>query len=395
MAILANTARRCAQIVPVQSFLIVLAATGLLLPAVADARKVVQVSSVPELYKEVNDAKNVGALLLLAPITYRLDPTALNGGRLELQRDMGLQGMSGNPASTVIDASALTKASFTSGDLATGAVRLGRGTNSLLLLTVQNATNGASAITTDLVDLSVPAHVQITSVIARNNKRGLDVRNINADAAGRALTIDITTSVFTANTTPPGQGIRIANINAPGASIRANLSANQSYGNVAGCLSANLDTTDSDIVINSSADRFTGNGNGCVFIAGLRQGVEAVFDNSLTVTASASTFRSNTGALPAVFPMPGGIIAIGGQNVDSVNPSSDNKLAIDLLAVTMGDNHGTDITGFGAYSDGPLPAGTDNAVVLRLLATRASNNTIVDSVPNDPTDTNTIDVFPY
>ena len=391
MAIVANTARRAAHLVPVRLFVVVLAIAGLLLPTVTEARKVVLVSSTPQLYKEVNDVNNAGALLLLSPVTYRLDPTAPNGGRLELQRDMGLQGMSG--AGTVIDASALTKASFMSGDLATGAVRLGRGNNSLLLLTVQNATNGASGITTDLIDSPGPAHVQITSVTARNNKRGLDVRNI--DAPGRALTIDITTSVFTANTANPGQGIRIANIRAPGASIRANLSANQSYGNVAGCLAANLDTTDSDIVINSSADRFTGNGNGCVFIAGLRQGVGAVSGNSLTVTASASTFRSNTGALPSVFPVPGGIIAIGGQNVDSVNPSSDNSLAIELLAVTMGDNHGTDITGFGAYSDGATPAGLDNTVVLRLLATAASNNTIEDSVPPDPSGSNTIDVFRY
>jgi hypothetical protein len=376
----------------IRSCVVGLSVVILVAPDVADARKVILVTSTTQLYGEVNNADNMGALLVLSPMTYWLDPNAQNGGRLELQRDMGLQGMSADPTATIIDARNLTKDSYAAGALTTGAVRLGRGNNSLSLLTVQNATNGASGITTDLVDTSIPAHVQITSVLARNNTRGLDVRNIGSTMAGRTLTVDITTSVFMGNTLGPGQGIRIVNVRAPGAVIQANLSANRSTGNVAGCLSANLDTSGSDIVINSSADQFTGNGNGCVFIGGLRLGPAEVTGNSMTVKASASAFRDNAGPLPSALPLPGGIIAIGGQNVDAMNSASDNSLSIDLFSVKMGNNQGVDISGFGAYSPGPSPAGVGNEVVLRLFATGATCSTF-DSQPREPAETNTFDRF--
>jgi hypothetical protein len=382
----------------VASYLVpALCAAALLLPAVVDARKVILVGSTPQLYSAVNAAGNAGALVLLTPGKYPLDPNQQKGGRLELQQDMALQGMSADPTATVIDAQALGKAQLqvmVDGQPATtGAVRVGLGNNSLQLLTVQNANaiNGAAGIVTDLIGGSL-AHVQITSVVARNNARGLDVRNLGTAATGRTLVVNITTSSFTDNTKTPALGIRFANVSAPNATIQANLAANNASGNVAGCLAANVDTSNAKIVLNSSADRFTGNSNGCVFIAGNRQGVGEVLDNSIKVTASASTFQHNLRQLPASFPKPGGIIAVGGQSVDSVDEASGNTLAIDLLACTMGDNQGTDITAYGAYSIGPQPAGTDNAVALRLLATTAQ----VDPLDSDPppAGTNTVVILP-
>jgi hypothetical protein len=374
-----------------------LCAAALLMPAAADARKVVVVSNGPQLYNAVNAAGNAGALVLLAPGIYPLDPGQQNGGRLELQQGMALQGMSADPTATVIDAQALGKAQLQvtvdGQPVTTGAVRVGLGNNSLQSLTVQNAnaTNGAAGIATDLVGDSV-AYVRIASVVARNNARGLDVRNFGTAATGRTLVVDVAASSFLDNTRTPALGIRFANVNAPNAAIQANLAANNASGNVAGCLAANVDTSDATIVLNSSADRFTGNSNGCVFIAGNRLGTGKVLDNSIRVTASASTFQHNLRQLPATFPKPGGIIAVGGQSVDSLDEASGNTLAIDLLACTMGDNQGTDITAYGAYSTGPLPAGTDNAVVLRLLATSAEVAPF-DSDPL-PAGTNSVVILP-
>jgi hypothetical protein len=85
--------------------------------------------------------------------------------------------------------------------------------------------------------------------------------------------VDITTISFVDNTKTPALGIRFANVSAPNAIIQANLSANIASGNVAGCLAANVDTSNAKIVLSSSADRFTSNSNGCVFFGECLLGV--------------------------------------------------------------------------------------------------------------------------
>ncbi len=73
--------------------------------------KKVHVSTVNELYAAVNDASNAGKQIVLAPGTYTLAADQPNGGRLELQHDMKLQGQAGHPERVVIDASALPASS--------------------------------------------------------------------------------------------------------------------------------------------------------------------------------------------------------------------------------------------------------------------------------------------
>jgi hypothetical protein len=68
-------------------------------------RRLVDVSDVGQLYAAVNDVSNEGSHIVLAPGDYVLDASYPNGGRLELQRDMDLQGQPGHPEMVVIDAS--------------------------------------------------------------------------------------------------------------------------------------------------------------------------------------------------------------------------------------------------------------------------------------------------
>lgn len=363
---------------PVRALLAaLLVATSLLVPAVAAAGKVIVVPDVGALYRHVNDATNAGALLVLtSPTPYRLSRQSLNGGRLELQKDMSLLGLG---ATTIIDASQLLPDDYTvSGNFKSGAVRLGRGSNSLTNLTVRNAANGPSAITTDLVD-APSGRIQITGVVASNSQRGLDIRNINV--ASRMLDVSIANSYFVDNAQGPGLGLRIANISAPNSTIRVSMAASHANGNVVGCLAANLNTSNSTIAITSSADTFDGNGNGCAFIAGLRQAGGEVRGNSITVDAYASRFSDNTDDPPATFPERGGIIAVGGQNVDAISPASNNSLRINLYAVTMGNNGGSDLKAWGAFSPAAQPAGTYNSVVVRLIGTTARSP---QSTPSDP-----------
>ena len=70
------------------------------------------VSNVQELYQVVNDPDNAGSQIILEPGVYTLDASYPNGGRLELQTDMGLQGQPGRPESVLIDESLLPVNSF-------------------------------------------------------------------------------------------------------------------------------------------------------------------------------------------------------------------------------------------------------------------------------------------
>src|SRR5258705_9528948 len=58
--------------------------------------KKVYVSNPEELYAAVNDPENSGSDIIIAPGTYVLSASHLNGGRLELQTDMSLQGQPGH-----------------------------------------------------------------------------------------------------------------------------------------------------------------------------------------------------------------------------------------------------------------------------------------------------------
>src|SRR5687768_8965180 len=69
--------------------------------------RAIYVTDVEELYAEVNRPSNEGAAITLAPGTYVLSAAAAgaarpNGGRLELQRDMSLYGVTDDRSAVVI-----------------------------------------------------------------------------------------------------------------------------------------------------------------------------------------------------------------------------------------------------------------------------------------------------
>ena len=102
-----------------------------------DKRPVV-VFNVEQLYSAVNDPQNAGRQIVLAPGAYFLSvngPGGVarpNGGRLELQVNMSLQGVIDDRDAVVIDAANLPRTSFVAPPVPlTAAIRLGRGSNSI------------------------------------------------------------------------------------------------------------------------------------------------------------------------------------------------------------------------------------------------------------------------
>jgi hypothetical protein len=198
---------------------------------------VINVPNLDSLYAVVNNPIYAGRDVRLDPHTYRLDPNRPFGGRLQLQHDMTLRGQGGLVASTIIDASDLKTADFMDGTLRTGAIRVGRGTNTIESLTVQNADSGTAGIETDLTGTDT-AYIRIAHVISTGNQRGIDVRNEGSAMANRVLVVELSDNELADNTIMQGEGVRMVNANgANGAKIVATIDNNKAHGNIAGCLS--------------------------------------------------------------------------------------------------------------------------------------------------------------
>jgi len=82
------------------------------------AATVLNIADVEQLYAAVNDLANEGAGIILAPGTYVLSTLNAagvarpNGGRLELQQNMSLYGVTGSRSAVVIDATGLPASSM-------------------------------------------------------------------------------------------------------------------------------------------------------------------------------------------------------------------------------------------------------------------------------------------
>jgi hypothetical protein len=354
----------------------------------------IPVSTLDELYSAVNNSANAGKRIVVAPGVYMLDGGGArsHGGRIELQTNMTLSGLIGHEDQVVIDGSNLSAAALTDGTLLTGAVRMGRGNNTLEWLTVRNVATGSSAITTDLVLPGVTV-VTIAHVIARGNVHGFDIRNAGGAAAGRSLEVVLTDNELVENVLGVGQGMRIANLpGASGAHIHATLTGNYAHGNVVGCLAANQGTVSSSVEIESMGDRFNENGNGVVLLGGFSTAAAVARNNLTRFSAHTSQFEHNTGPLGATFPARFGIGLYGGTSISST-VASDNTAELTLHSDKVSDNGGPDVAAWGAISSTLLPAGTGNlAAVVLQGSSKKSTVSPTNSSPLDPSGTNQVTI---
>lgn len=365
----------------------VLFLAAIALAAPVAARTIVPIGNVGELYDHVNNPGYAGALLVLAGGSYPLDAARANCGRIELQPDMGIVGVAGQPDQVVIDASALYPKvgdPHACPDAAkTAAIRLGRGNNSLESLRVTGAINAAAAIGTDLE--SSAARVRIANVIVDNSARGIDVRNYLASA--RALDVTLTGNVLRNNAGKPGQGLRVANIGAAGSSIRVTMSGNAIYANVVGCLVANLNGSGSAISVTSSSDAIYGNGNGCLVNGGIVDATSAIpaaanaSGNAVSVSFNGGRISGNTLPPGAASPSPGGLVVIGGQSNSTVYAASRNAVSVTVKSSILDDNPPQkDAVVMGALPD---TSGTGNSVLVDLrYASGTPETTLVTSASN-------------
>lgn len=367
---------------------LVVAALAALVSLPAASRTPVPIRDAPDLYDHLANSAYDGALLVLAPGPYPLDPARPNCGRLELRPGMAITGVGGAPEQVVIDASALYLAkpdqpNYCNEPAKFAAVRMGRGSNSLESLTVTGASSAAAAIGTDL-DGSA-ARVRIANVIVTNSARGIDVRNFLTSA--RALDVTLVDNVLHANLGKPGQGLRIANIGSSASSIRVTMSGNAIYANVVGCLVANLNGSGSAIAVTSTGDAIYDNGNGCLVNGGIVDGTSLIpapanaSGNAVSVTFNGGSVEGNNRPPGAASPSPGGLVVIGGQSNSPVYGASRNAVSVTLKTTLLDDNPPQkDLVAAGAVPD---VSGSGNSVLVDLRnATGTPEATVTTSASN-------------
>lgn len=180
---------------------------------------VVNVANIEELYAAVNNSANAGNQIVIAPGVYLLSVNDANGaarpncGRLELQENMSLRGVVGNREAVVIEAINLPAASYTTPIANTGAIRTGKGTNSIEWLTVRNAVSGGAGV---IAHLSAPgtAFVRIAHTASSGHVRGIDVRNVGGGASSTAsyvIEAEIVDNDLYNNRLGTGHGVRVIN----------------------------------------------------------------------------------------------------------------------------------------------------------------------------------------
>lgn len=369
----------------------------------------IYVSDISQLYAAANDAANAGSRIVLSPGTYILNSNHPNAGRIELSENMELQGQPGHPEQVIIDASALPGTSFNPPlnfpTARTGAIRMGRGTNTIEWLTVRgnSSPSALSVIDADLVSTPV-ARVRIAHCIVTGGRIGINLRNPSHASNGRILEAEIADNEIKENLVEFGQGIELQNAaGANGAIIRATLHGNYVHGNKVGMgawnnNSANTATNSNSISIQSNADRFDGNGIGIFLNAGLNQGTSTtVNENFLYFEAQGTSIQNNIGVPPPyVFnPATCGIYAAGGLSLKGgAADASNNRLDISLWGCPITGNQGRDITAYGAFSNSATLAGTYNVVNIHLngVSTNATVNATA-SLPGEPAGTNTVNIF--
>jgi hypothetical protein len=370
------------------------------LPAAASDTPVVSVANVEALYAEVDDPANAGAHIVLSAGNYPLSASEPDGtprpnrGRLELQENMSISGVFGDRSEVVIDAVGLPVSSYQGGGPPlTGAIRIGRGHNSIEWLTIKNATVGSAGIETDLI-FPGTAYVRIAHIASTGNARGLDVRNFGPASSGSEIEAEIIDNDFFDNTFSQSQGIRIGNIQGTsGSTINATVLRNRSYRNQIGMLMANFQADNNVINVRSSANRFYENGSGAIILGGLSSLMVTANGNSILFEGFGDRFENNQ-AFSQVDR--GGLLIFGGENISIPNGTSNNTVNVQLSGCIFANNQLWDLGAIGARSVPEslgLP-GTNNKVTVELkgMGSPSFVEFYGDCVPEEVAGTNTVTV---
>lgn len=369
---------------------------GLLAASSANAAAAeIAVGNLEELYSAVNDPANAGATIVLAPGLYMLsanDPSGnprSNRGRLELQEDMSLLGVVGDRAAAVIDAINLPDASFAGSTIPLGAIRVGRGSNSIEWLTVRNS-GGLANITTGLLYEGTP-HIRIANIDSSMGGYGIGMSNHGPSFSGKTLEVDIINCDLHSNVRGMKGGFRIGNFaGATGSIVNARLHGNRVYDNQLSLI-VNNGPVNSTINVFSSGNRFFNNGVGLSVFGGLNAN-----GNTVNFEGHGDQYEDNNG--PSNFDK-GGLVFSGGESTSTTlaNISNNNTVNASLWGTRFSGNQLWDLAAFGGRSffSQTLNPGANNHVTLTLhgMGQKPIVEFFANVTPENPGTTNTVTVI--
>lgn len=355
----------------------------------------IKVYDVEQLYEAVNNPDNIGKKLLLNCGTYVLtvndssgNPRP-NGGRLELQEDVSLIGVTNNRSAVIIDASGLPNSSFAVPFGKTGPIRIGRGKNTIKWLTILGNEFAAGGIETDLTGTPT-TEIKVAHVVSAGSLRGIDVRNIGTTMIGRRIDAEIVDNECFGKV----EGIRLVNTNgANQGQIYAELRNNYAHDFYFGIIANNNRCTSGIVKVTSRGDKFEGNGLGGLIIGGSALAGTSV-SNSTTFEAHGSKFINNNGPINPDITDAGGLLVIG---ADAFGPdvTFSNTVTVRLWNTKVYGNQNIDFQGFGSRSISvpPVLGGTNNSALIQFYGTsKRIDVVLINSFPEDPNNTNTVTV---
>jgi hypothetical protein len=372
---------------------LVLAIFVLSVSSIVAAAASIQVNNVEELYTAVNDSANVDTDLILAPGTYLLSVNGPGGvprpnrGRLELQENMSLIGLEGDRGAVVIDAAGLPATSYQGSVIPLGAIRLGRGSNSLEWLTVRNAIGGQGNIVSGLAYSGTP-YIRIAHIASTGSLNGLSMFNFGPDFSGKTLELDIIDNDLHTNTLGLRQGFRIGNFaGATGSVINVRLRGNRVFGNQFSLIINNRGVN-ATINVDSAGNRYYDNGNGLAVLGGYNAN-----GNTIRLEGRGDRYLdNNTGSILDK----GGLVIVGGENTTVANASNNNTVIVSLWGCRFSGNELWDLAAIGARANPEVigDPGTNNHVTLTLAGVGSSPfvEFFANTIPGGATD-NTVTVI--
>ena len=368
-------------------------------PAIAGTT--LPVADVEQLYAAVNDVANAGAAIVMEPGTYVLSATTTGGaarpnaGRLELQPDMSLYGVTGDRSAVVIDARALPTSSFNVSFGRTAPVRIGRGNNTVEWLTVLGPPTAAAGIAAELAGTPT-TKIRVAHTLLSGGSRGVDIRNVGAPMIGRQIEAEIIGNELVGPVQVIGmtEGIRVSNFAAANNGVvAATMSGNRAYGFQIGIIVANNRSNNASLTVRSSGDRFYENALGALIAGGLSQTSGVANGNTVTVEAHGTQFVDNR-ADDLGF-RPGGVQVVGGLATTQPNVTSNNVVSMSVWGSKSEGNLENDFEALGAWMETLAGvAGTGNQVTIRLHGVSKQIDVLATaSLPLDPGNTNVVTVF--
>jgi hypothetical protein len=358
----------------------------------------VDVANVEELYSAVNDPANAGAIVQMAPGTYALSALGPgsaprpNGGRLELQEKMSLVGVVGDRSAVLIEAGGLPASSLTPiATVPTGAIRTGRGSNSLEWFTIRGAVAGQGNLVTGLT-YSGPVNVRFAHLDSSGANNNLSIFNFSAAQSDKTLEVDIVDNWLHDATGNAGQGFRIGNFSGAARSVvTARLNGNRVWGNKFSLI-VNNGPIDSTVNVFSAGNRYFDNGLGLLVTGGLNSN-----GNTVNFEGHGDRYYDNNNT---AFLDRGGFIVSAGENFQGALPNraNNNTANVALYGCRFSNNQLVDLAGYGART-WPNPAvgppGVNNHTTIRLIGmgSKPFVEEFLDVVPADPATTNSVTVI--